>query len=39
MCSDGEMKLKDGTILTISRSRLKEFRSYFAEWVSRKYME
>lgn len=39
MCSDGEMKLKDGTILTISRSRLKEFRSSFAEWVSRKYME
>ena len=39
MCSDGEMKLKDGTILTISRSRLKEFRNSFAEWVSRKYME
>ena len=39
MCSDGEMKLKDGTILTISRSKLREFRNSFAEWVSRKYME
>lgn len=39
MCSDGEMMLKDGTILNVSRSKLKVFRNSFAEWVSRKYME
>lgn len=37
MPSNGELKLKDGTMLTISRSKLKEFREAFSKWVGHKY--
>lgn len=35
--SDGEIELSDGTLLHVSRSKLKDFRSAFSEWLSRKY--
>ena len=37
MPSIGEIKLKDGTILSVARSKLKTFRAAFSEWLSYKY--
>lgn len=37
MLSGGELKLKDGTLLTISRSRLKDFRDAFSDFMKYKY--
>lgn len=37
MLSVGEIALIDGTLLTVSRSKLKSFRSSMAEWISHKY--
>lgn len=38
MLSNGEVKLIDGTILTISRSRLKDFRKALSEELACKYL-
>lgn len=37
MQSNGEITLCDGTKLNVSRSKLKDFRKAFSEWISRKY--
>lgn len=37
MQSDGEIILTNGTVLHISRSKLKNFRNAFSEWTSKKY--
>lgn len=35
--SNGEITLRDNTILMVARSKLKHFRKAFSEWVSKKY--
>lgn len=37
MPSNGEIKLKDGTILNVARSKIKTFRASFSEWLGHKY--